>query len=44
MVVQCEAVVEASKAKYSERPIAKKYREGKLKRPQAGEKSENRGE
>lgn len=32
MVVQCEGVVWASKAKYRERPIAKKYREGRMKR------------
>ena len=36
MVVQCEAVVAAPKAKYGGRPIAQKYREGRVKRSRVG--------
>ena len=36
MVVQPEAVVAPSKAKYAGRPIAKKYREGRVKRSRVG--------
>jgi len=32
LVVQCEGVVVASKAKYKRRPIAKKYCEGNVKK------------
>ena len=43
--MQREGVVGASKAKYTgESPIAKKYREGTLKRPRQGVKSESTGE
>jgi len=36
LVVQSEAVVVAPKAKYRRRPIAEKYREGKVKRSRVG--------
>jgi len=36
LVVQGEAVVAAPKAKYRERPIAQKYREGRVKRSRVG--------
>lgn len=36
MVVQPEAVVAAPKAKHSGRPIAQKYREGRMKKSRVG--------
>ena len=42
--MQCERAAEASKAKYGGRPIAKKYREGNVKRLRAEVKSESTGE
>jgi len=41
--VQRERAVAASKAKYAGRPIAKKYREGSVKRLRAEVKSESTG-